>query len=206
MDLSSLFLSSTKKKGIFSQKSCIETPQQNGLVERKHKHILQIAKALRFQYGVLIQSDDSHLRIFGCLAFTSTLAYGRRKFDRRSRKSIFLGYSFGVKGYKLVELATSTIFLSYDVIVHEIYLPFQVPATSFNITDYSLPLPFPIYSFTPPVEIVNSSPPSPPNSDEIRHTLSPTGSLDHPLHQLHLRLSLHHIFTPFCSSKVHRNL
>ena len=36
-------------KGIIHQKTCVESPQQKGIMERKHQHILSIARALMIQ-------------------------------------------------------------------------------------------------------------------------------------------------------------
>ncbi|KAJ0437650.1 putative RNA-directed DNA polymerase [Helianthus annuus] len=46
---SNLMLNFYTKQGILLETTCPHTPQQNGVVERKHRHLLDTARALRFE-------------------------------------------------------------------------------------------------------------------------------------------------------------
>lgn len=100
--------------------------QQNGVTERMHRYIPEVARALRFQanlpikfwgecilaaylinhiptrllsgkspYEILFyrRPNYSHLRVFGCLCYTSVSHRSRDKFHERATACLFVGYS-----------------------------------------------------------------------------------------------------------------
>jgi transposase InsO family protein len=42
----------TSKNGIIHEFTCVDTPQQNGVAERKNRHLLEVARAILFQMSV----------------------------------------------------------------------------------------------------------------------------------------------------------
>ena len=52
---SSLMLQYYAENGIIHQTSCVGTPQQNGGVGCKHRHVLNVARALHFQAHLYIK-------------------------------------------------------------------------------------------------------------------------------------------------------
>ena len=64
-----IFSKFCETKGIIHQTSCAYTPQQNGIAERKHRHLLNVFRSLLFQGEYLL---DFGLNVFLLLPFSLT--------------------------------------------------------------------------------------------------------------------------------------
>ena len=108
-------------------------------IPSKHLHNLSPNELLHNR-----EPDFNFLKVFGYLAFASTLSTYRTKLDPRSRKCIFVGFKQGTKGYLLYDLQTREIFLRQNVIFYEQHFPYHhIPSPSTTTNPTPLPFPFP---------------------------------------------------------------
>lgn len=138
---------------------------------------MELRKPKTSQHDCQIISHQ-HLGVFGCLAFATTSAQGSKKFDPRSNPSIFIGYPFGTKGYKFLDLNTYTTFVSCNVIFRETIFPLHSKTTSLMPN----PLPFVFTKLLP--DSISYPPPHIPTTSTSSpvlifptHPLSPTSPI-----------------------------
>ena len=143
-----------KEKGIHHQTTCVDTPQQNGIAERKNKYLLELSRVIIFStnvpkylWGELVLTSfylinrmptyvlkyitpleclqkyfpesriqsNLPLKIFGCTVYVHIPSKDSSKFDPRSEKYIFIGYSPNKKGYKCFNPKTRKTVILIDV-------------------------------------------------------------------------------------------
>ncbi|RVW47171.1 Retrovirus-related Pol polyprotein from transposon TNT 1-94 [Vitis vinifera] len=125
------FTSFMSQHGIIHQSSCAHTPQQNGVAERKNRHLVETTRTLllhshvpfRFWGNVFLQHV---IRLIVC--------------HHIATKCIFLGYSKLQKGYRCYSSETHRYFLSADVTFFEDSPFFSTFESLPVLKSYSFPL------------------------------------------------------------------
>ncbi|KAK9080130.1 hypothetical protein SSX86_001805 [Deinandra increscens subsp. villosa] len=115
-----LFDQFCRSKGIVRHLTIPGTPQQNGLIERMNRTLLDKEPILSYRNESPMEIWSGQkpayqdLKVFGSLAYAHVK---QGKLDNRAVKCIFLGYPLGVKGYKLWRLEgdRQRVIISRDV-------------------------------------------------------------------------------------------
>lgn len=63
--------------------------------------------------------DISHIRVFGCAAYSHVPSMERRKLDKKAQKLCFIGFSKNPKGYRLIDVSTEKVVTRRDVVFNE---------------------------------------------------------------------------------------
>ena len=152
--LDSSFQQFLESRGIIHQTSCVRTPQQNGITERKNGPIVAIARALMLQMNVLklFWADTILSATYLLNRILSHILKGKSPFemfflgknpfsvpprvhnhspncdklDPRAHKCIFLDYSHTQKGYRCYSPSLRKHFVSADVTFFE-DIPYYSP-------------------------------------------------------------------------------
>ncbi|RVX19246.1 Retrovirus-related Pol polyprotein from transposon RE1 [Vitis vinifera] len=133
--------------GILHQSSCAHTPQQNGVAERKNRHLVETARTILLHSNVPFR--------FGGTLFLPD------KLSAKAMKCLFLGYSRLQKGYRCYSLETHRYFISADVTFFE-------DSPFFSTTSESLPV-----SEVLPIPIVSPPDAMPPRPLQVYHRRPP---------------------------------
>ncbi|XP_070049065.1 uncharacterized protein [Nicotiana tomentosiformis] len=109
--------------------------KENG--ETRLWHLCNISKQGKSPYELLYGKPVKvdHLRVFGCLYYTSNLPKGD-KFTVKARNVVLIGYSETQKGYRLYDLENGSIFISKDVLFKEEIFIFDSTTDSNGLKDF----------------------------------------------------------------------
>ncbi|KAJ9546735.1 hypothetical protein OSB04_019278 [Centaurea solstitialis] len=114
--------------GISHNFSAVRTPQQNGVIERKNRTLVEAARSMMAHSGVpqaflaeavstacFTQNQTLIIKRIGKTAYEMIEQHNLGKFDPKSDESIFIGYSHNSKTYRVFNKRTRTILESSNV-------------------------------------------------------------------------------------------
>ena len=117
------------KKDIIHQSSCTNSPQQNGMVERKHRYLLEVSRAFYFQskvpisfWGDCVESAVHAINKMPLNIFNNITPYGRLyqkkpSYDMiRSFKCLHYASTFDKERTKFERRAQPSVFIEYSKI------------------------------------------------------------------------------------------
>ncbi|RVW54465.1 Retrovirus-related Pol polyprotein from transposon TNT 1-94 [Vitis vinifera] len=207
----SQFTSFMSHHGILHQSSCAHTPQQNGVAERKNRHLVETARTLllhsHIPHSLLFPDQPLYFlppRVFGCTCFVHILTPGQDKLSAKAMKCLFLGYSRLQKGYRCYSLETHRYFISADVTFFEDSPFFSTTSESLPVSEVYhrrprvvAPLPFPeAPADSLPIPSASPAPALPSPNDLPIAVRKGTRSTRNP-HPIYNFLSYHRLSSPY---------
>ncbi|GJS83811.1 retrovirus-related pol polyprotein from transposon TNT 1-94 [Tanacetum coccineum] len=106
--------------GIFHQKSVPRTPQQNGVVERRNRTLVEAARTMMIfsKAPMFLWAEAVATALFGALCYPTNDSEDLRKFQAKADFGIFVGYAPSRKGYRIYNKRTrrlmETIHVTFD--------------------------------------------------------------------------------------------
>ncbi|WVZ97315.1 hypothetical protein U9M48_042863 [Paspalum notatum var. saurae] len=119
--------------GLEHQFSSPYTPPQNGVVERKNRTLVEMARTMldehrtRGAFGPRRRSGIKHLQAFGCRCFVLKKAGHLDKFESRCLDGIFLGYASSSRAFRVWILEAKQVVETCEVSFDET-MPLTTPA------------------------------------------------------------------------------
>ncbi|GKC65258.1 retrovirus-related pol polyprotein from transposon TNT 1-94 [Tanacetum coccineum] len=154
-----------ERVSIFHQKTVPRTLQQNGVVERRNRNLVEAArimlifsKALMFLWAEL---DLTFFYVFGALCYPTNDSKDHGKLQPTADIGMFVGYAPSRKGYRIYNKRTrhimETIHVYFDELTEQM-VPVQIsigPAPMFlmpgHISSGLIPNPFPSAPYVPSI-------------------------------------------------------
>ncbi|GKB55199.1 putative ribonuclease H-like domain-containing protein [Tanacetum coccineum] len=92
-----------REKGIKREYSVARTPQQNGVAERRNRTLIEATRTIGFKPAL------SFMRPFGCHVTILNTLDSLGKFDGKSDKCFFVGYSLSSKAFRVYNTRTKRV-------------------------------------------------------------------------------------------------